>query len=31
MTMTPEQFDGFIRHEHEVLGKVMRDAGVAPQ
>jgi tripartite-type tricarboxylate transporter receptor subunit TctC len=31
MAMSPEEFDGFIRHEHQVLGKVMRDAGVLPQ
>jgi len=29
--MTPEQFDRFIRQEHLVLGKVMRDAGAGPQ
>jgi tripartite-type tricarboxylate transporter receptor subunit TctC len=31
ITMTPEQFDTFIRQEHAVLGKVMRDAGAKPQ
>jgi tripartite-type tricarboxylate transporter receptor subunit TctC len=31
MEMTPEQFDRFIRQEHQVLGKVMRDAGARPQ
>lgn len=31
MIMTPEQFDEFMRHEHQVLGKVMRDARVAAQ
>lgn len=31
MEMTPEQFDRFIRQEHRVLGKVMRDAGAGPQ
>lgn len=31
MTMSPEQFDVFIRQEHDVLGKVMRDAGVKAQ
>jgi len=30
MTMTPTQFDAFIRQEHAVLGKVMRDAGATP-
>jgi tripartite-type tricarboxylate transporter receptor subunit TctC len=31
MPMSPEQFDSFIRQEHETLGKVMREAGVKPQ
>lgn len=31
MAMTPEQFDRFIRQEHQVLGKLMRDAGARPQ
>jgi tripartite-type tricarboxylate transporter receptor subunit TctC len=31
MFMTPAESDAFIRREHEVLGKVMRDAGAIPQ
>ena len=31
MRMSPEQFDAFIRKEHAVLGRVMRDAGAKPQ
>jgi len=31
MQMSLEQFDAFLRKEHAVLGKVMRDAGVKPQ
>ena len=31
MSMDPAEFDAFIRREHEVLGKVMRDAGAKPQ
>lgn len=31
MRMKPDQFDAFIRKEHAVLGKVMRDAGAKPQ
>ena len=31
MSMSPEQFDQFLRKENAVLGKVMRDAGVQPQ
>jgi len=31
MLMTPAESDAFIRREHEVLGKVMRDAGAKPQ
>ena len=31
MSMSPEEFDRFIRREHEELGKVMRDAGARPQ
>jgi len=31
MTMTPAQSDAFIRREHDVLGRVMRAAGAAPQ
>jgi tripartite-type tricarboxylate transporter receptor subunit TctC len=31
MTMTPEQFDAFLRSEHDALGKVMREAGAKPQ
>jgi len=31
MPMTPDQFDAFIAKEYEVLGKIMRDAGAAPQ
>jgi tripartite-type tricarboxylate transporter receptor subunit TctC len=31
MAMTPAESDAFIRREHEVLGKVMRDAGAKPQ
>ena len=29
--MSPEQFDAFIRKEHAVLGRLMRDAGATPQ
>lgn len=31
MSMTPGESDAFIRREHEVLGRVMRDAGARPQ
>jgi tripartite-type tricarboxylate transporter receptor subunit TctC len=31
MSMTPAEFDAFIRHEHDELGKIMRDAGAKPQ
>jgi tripartite-type tricarboxylate transporter receptor subunit TctC len=31
MSMTPAESDAFIRREYEVLGKVMRDAGLTPQ
>jgi tripartite-type tricarboxylate transporter receptor subunit TctC len=31
MSMTPAEFDAFIRQEHDELGKVMRDAGAKPQ
>jgi tripartite-type tricarboxylate transporter receptor subunit TctC len=31
MLMTPAESDAFIRREHEVLGRVMRDAGAKPQ
>jgi tripartite-type tricarboxylate transporter receptor subunit TctC len=31
MTMSPQQFDGFIREEYTVLGEVMRAAGVKAQ
>lgn len=31
MIVAPDAFDAFIREEHEVLGKVMRDAGAKPQ
>jgi tripartite-type tricarboxylate transporter receptor subunit TctC len=31
MTMTPAAFDTFIREQHDLLGKVMRDAGAKPQ
>jgi tripartite-type tricarboxylate transporter receptor subunit TctC len=31
MSMTPAEFDAFIRHEHDELGKIMRDAGATPQ
>jgi len=31
MSMTPAESDAFIRREHDDLGKVMRDAGLAPQ
>ena len=31
MSMTPAQFDAFIRREHDELGKIMREAGVTPQ
>jgi tripartite-type tricarboxylate transporter receptor subunit TctC len=31
MTMSPERFDAFMRKEHAVLGKIMRDAGAKPQ
>jgi len=29
--LTPAEFDAFIRHEHDELGKIMRDAGAKPQ
>jgi len=31
MSMTPTEFDAFIRREHDELGKIMRDAGAKPQ
>jgi tripartite-type tricarboxylate transporter receptor subunit TctC len=31
MSMTPAEFDAFIRREHDELGKIMRDAGAKPQ
>jgi tripartite-type tricarboxylate transporter receptor subunit TctC len=31
MLMSPSEADAFIRSEYEVLGKVMRDAGLKPQ
>jgi tripartite-type tricarboxylate transporter receptor subunit TctC len=31
MKMSPEQYDAFMRKEHDVLGQVMRDAGAKPQ
>lgn len=31
MSMSPAEFDAFIRREHDELGKIMRDAGVTPQ
>jgi tripartite-type tricarboxylate transporter receptor subunit TctC len=31
MSMTPDQFDAFLRTEHDSLGKVMREAGAKPQ
>jgi tripartite-type tricarboxylate transporter receptor subunit TctC len=31
MKMSPEQFDAFMRKEHAVLGRLMRDAGAQPQ
>jgi tripartite-type tricarboxylate transporter receptor subunit TctC len=31
MLMSPAEADAFIRSEYEVLGKVMRDAGLKPQ
>jgi tripartite-type tricarboxylate transporter receptor subunit TctC len=31
MAMTPAEFDRFIREQHDLLGKVMRDAGAKPQ
>jgi tripartite-type tricarboxylate transporter receptor subunit TctC len=31
MIMAPAAFDAFIREQHDVLGKVMRDAGAKPQ
>jgi len=31
MLMSPTEADAFIRSEYEVLGKVMRDAGLKPQ
>jgi tripartite-type tricarboxylate transporter receptor subunit TctC len=31
MSMSPADFDRFIRTEHDELGKVMRDAGAKPQ
>ena len=31
MQMSPERFDAFMRKEHAVLGRLMRDAGATPQ
>jgi tripartite-type tricarboxylate transporter receptor subunit TctC len=31
MSMSAEQFDAFMREEHAILGKVMRDSGAKPQ
>ncbi|MNC86913.1 Tripartite tricarboxylate transporter family receptor [compost metagenome] len=31
MQLSPAEADAFIRSEYEVLGKVMRDAGLKPQ
>ena len=31
MSMAPAEFDNFIRHEHDELGKIMREAGAKPQ
>ena len=31
MKMSPERFDAFMRKEHAVLGRLMRDAGATPQ
>jgi tripartite-type tricarboxylate transporter receptor subunit TctC len=31
ISMSPAQLDGFMRQEHQVLGKIMRDAGATPQ
>jgi tripartite-type tricarboxylate transporter receptor subunit TctC len=31
MSMSPVEFDAFIRKEHDELGKVMREAGAKPQ
>jgi tripartite-type tricarboxylate transporter receptor subunit TctC len=31
MKMSLEQFDAFLRKEHAVLGRLMRDAGAKPQ
>jgi tripartite-type tricarboxylate transporter receptor subunit TctC len=31
MKMSPERFDAFIRKEHAVLGRLMREAGATPQ
>jgi tripartite-type tricarboxylate transporter receptor subunit TctC len=31
MSMSAGEADAFIRREYEVLGKVMRDAGLTPQ
>jgi len=31
MHMSPEQYDAFMRKEHDVLGQLMRDAGAKPQ
>jgi len=31
MSMSPADFDAFIRREHDELGKIMREAGVTPQ
>jgi tripartite-type tricarboxylate transporter receptor subunit TctC len=31
LIMAPAAFDAFIREQHDVLGKVMRDAGAKPQ
>jgi len=31
MSMSPAEFDAFIRREHDELGRIMREAGVTPQ
>ena len=31
MTMSPEQFNDFLKQEHAVLGEVMRASGVKAQ
>ena len=31
MSMSPSEFDAFIRKEHDELGKVLRDSGAKPQ